>query len=51
MLDGAIEELLKTIDEQSEIIMKQADRINELSAALLQHCAVLLEETGGEEKE
>lgn len=36
MRDGAVAELLDTIDEQSEIIMRQADRINRLSALLLQ---------------
>ena len=38
--DGVINELLVTIDEQSEIIMRQADRINRLSALLLQHYEV-----------
>lgn len=44
MRDGAIGELLQTIDEQSEIIMRQADRISRLSALLLQHFNVSQEE-------
>ena len=40
MIDGATNELLQTIEEQAEFIMRQADRINRLSALLLQHCEV-----------
>ena len=35
--NSVVAELLQTIDEQSEIIMRQADRISRLSAFLLQH--------------
>lgn len=44
MMEGAVVELLDTIDEQSEIIMRQADRINRLSAILLQQCEVTMAE-------
>ena len=43
-MNNAGQELLETIEEQAEIIEKQADRINKLSAILLQQCEVTMAE-------
>ncbi len=40
MNDAVTGELLRTMEEQSEVIMRQADSIARLSALLLQHCEV-----------
>ena len=48
MKDGVIEELLQTIEEQSEFIMRQSDRIARLSSLLFQHFGVTQAEIDSE---